>query len=351
MPQPRDLQAAQTLADRANELLKDHAVAPIPRNYEIFYTHAAGTVPALCAALDAALAAGGGLTAAEAEALHKAHLCDDGIGRRLEEVGRGLGAIIREIKKVLLAAGGSADAVQGCLAALGGPADPAAEREQFRALFELVDRASRQLKTATETLQENLSRSQDQVIDLGRCLTLVQTELSVDPLTSITNRAGFDRQLERAVHAACDAGEPLTVLMLDVDRFKSFNDTYGHQTGDAVLKYVARLIQACVGSEDIAARYGGEEFAVILPKTRLQQGVVVAEKIRLAVGARAIQRRSTGKPIGKVTVSIGAASLEMADTPETLLERADHCLLHAKRSGRDMVKFAAPAPRAKTNAA
>jgi diguanylate cyclase len=125
--------------------------------------------------------------------------------------------------------------------------------------------------------------------------------------------------------------------MTDIDHFKNFNDTWGHLTGDQVLRLVAMSMKQNVKGQDIAARYGGEEFAIILPNTVLRAAVTVADHIRRAVMSKELMKRSTGEHLGRVTISIGVASLQPSDTAATLIDRADACLYAAKRNGRNRV--------------
>jgi diguanylate cyclase len=126
-------------------------------------------------------------------------------------------------------------------------------------------------------------------------------------------------------------------MMTDVDHFKKFNDSYGHLTGDQVLRLVAMSVKQNVKGQDTAARYGGEEFAVVLPNTVLRSAITVADHIRRAVMTKELMKRSTGEHLGRVTISVGVATLQNADTVQTLIERADSCLYAAKRNGRNRV--------------
>jgi diguanylate cyclase len=131
--------------------------------------------------------------------------------------------------------------------------------------------------------------------------------------------------------------DALSLMMIDIDRFKFFNDTFGHLTGDQVLRLVAQCVRQNVKGQDIAARYGGEEFAVVLPHTALRQALTVADHIRRAVMSKDLVKRSTGEGLGRVTISIGVATQRKSDTAQTLIERADACLYAAKRTGRNKV--------------
>jgi diguanylate cyclase len=125
--------------------------------------------------------------------------------------------------------------------------------------------------------------------------------------------------------------------MFDIDHFKSFNDSYGHLTGDQVLRLVAQSLKQTIKGQDITARYGGEEFAVVLPNTGLRQALMVADHIRRAVMAKELKKKSTGEILGRVTISAGVSILKPGDDTDSLIERADACLYAAKRNGRNRV--------------
>jgi diguanylate cyclase (GGDEF)-like protein len=158
-------------------------------------------------------------------------------------------------------------------------------------------------------------------------------------LTGLGNRRCFDDALASA-WADCTAKQvPLTLIMLDVDHFKKFNDSQGHQAGDACLRRIAAAVAPCTrGLTDTAARYGGEEFAIILPDSPFDAGRAVAERVRQAVARCAIPHPAAGPP-GIVTASLGVATVlpTAGGVPASLIETADKCLYAAKRSGRNRV--------------
>ncbi|MDP1883507.1 MAG: GGDEF domain-containing protein, partial [Bradyrhizobium sp.] len=123
----------------------------------------------------------------------------------------------------------------------------------------------------------------------------------------------------------------------DIDHFKKFNDSYGHQVGDQVLRLVAKVLQDSVREGDLAARYGGEELIAVLPGANLDVCVDVAERIRRRISEARLTRRTTGEEISSVTVSIGVAQFRMAESAEAMIERSDRALYEAKRLGRNRV--------------
>ncbi len=160
-----------------------------------------------------------------------------------------------------------------------------------------------------------------------------------DPLTSLFNRRYMEESLEREIHRARRSGSPMGVVILDIDHFKKFNDTYGHEAGDLVLKGVARLIQGSVRGEDIPCRFGGEEFVLILPNASLEASRQKAESIRIETQRISVEHG--GQRLPQITVSLGVAVLaEGASGGTTLLQAADEALYRAKNGGRNRVESA-----------
>ena len=165
-----------------------------------------------------------------------------------------------------------------------------------------------------------------------------------DALTGLANRAAFDDRFEHEVQRAVRSGRPLALILMDVDRFKRFNDTHGHQAVDAVLQTVARALSGAVRAIDFAARYGGEEFAVIAPECEPAGAVKLGERLRQAVEAAEVTYE--GQSL-KVTASFGVVIYVKPDgsrCPADLIRAADRLLYRAKDAGRNCVKCAAFRP-------
>lgn len=163
-------------------------------------------------------------------------------------------------------------------------------------------------------------------------------ELSLkDPLTGLSNRRHFRAVLEREIDGVARSGEPALLLMLDIDHFKSINDTHGHVAGDMVLQAVAKCLAGCIRPMDSVARYGGEEFAVVLPNCLVSVGQAVAERIRQTVESLTI-RVSSATSV-RATISIGGAYAPewVRYTAPLWIERADNLLYRAKAEGRNRV--------------
>ena len=160
-----------------------------------------------------------------------------------------------------------------------------------------------------------------------------------DPLTGLFNRRYMEETLERELHRAARHQTLLGVLMIDIDHFKLFNDTFGHGVGDALLEELGSFLRANVRSEDVPCRYGGEEFIIILPEANLEDTVRRANQLRQGIAGMKLQRH--GKSIGPVTISQGVAGFpEHGASAGQLLQAVDAALYRAKRGGRDRVVVA-----------
>lgn len=322
-----------------------------PRDYEIWYNYATGHIPALNQAIDATLAVKGNLDPAEIDAIHETYFSPSRLTDRIDSVGNRFAAEIDRVISVIDQAGTTS---ASCSDRLNKVHDQIGEIENvpdsLRSTVKSLLGITRDFVRAKQTLELQLTASRQKIQELQDDLEAVRHESLTDPLTTLANRKCFDHALTNAVSTSAGNGAPLSLLMIDIDHFKSFNDTFGHLTGDQVLRLVALCLKQSVKGQDLAARYGGEEFAVILPRTGSREAVRVADHVRRAVMGKELMKRSTGQSLGRITVSIGVASWRFGDSVQSLIERADECLYAAKRSGRNRAicetyAQAAPQPR------
>jgi diguanylate cyclase len=308
-----------------------------PRNFEIWYHYATGYNLELNQAINETLATKGSLTEADLEQIYGTYIASARVSHRIESVG---GRVLDEVKQVLDmvgAAAGSASTYSESLAEATAKLSGATDGDALRAIIEHLVEGTKEMEQNNSKLEARLSASRQEIEQLQQNLQEVRTESLTDPLTTLSNRKFFDQALAKAMADAKEKNEPLSLLMTDIDHFKKFNDTYGHLTGDQVLRLVAISVKQNVKGQDVAARYGGEEFVIALPNTALQSAITVAEHVRRAVMTKELMKRSSGEKLGRVTLSIGAAVLHPDDTAQTLIERADTCLYAAKRNGRNRV--------------
>lgn len=326
-----------TYGEAALTYLKGNRTPAYPRNYELWYVYAAGFNRDLNKAVNEALKRLGHLPQELTQRFYDEFLSPVRLSDRVGEVSSRVTKELDEIISSLEVSGDNVErygkSLRSAADVLGGPAN----KQQVRTVLEKVLAATAEMENKNAALEKQLKDSRGQITELQESLEAIRYESLTDQLTGLANRKHFDQSLERAIDVSVRRGEPLALILCDIDNFKKFNDTYGHQTGDQVLRLVGAAIKSSVKGRDIAARYGGEEFAIILPNTSLDAAKTVANQIRSAVMAKELIKRSTGESLGRITMSAGVAVLTAADTRETFVERADTCLYAAKRGGRNRV--------------
>ncbi|MDY7109649.1 MAG: GGDEF domain-containing protein [Planctomycetota bacterium] len=209
------------------------------------------------------------------------------------------------------------------------------------------------LLTAEERLVQHQIRMEQQTEALRKSNEVLTRQTLSDPLTGVSNRRHFDEEIDRCFRQAVAMGTPLGLIFCDLDTFKSFNDTYGHQVGDAVLARVAQILHEQTGEGGIVARYGGEEFAIILPGANRVEATKIAERLRRRVAETPVDLTAMEFEARELTVtaSFGVAAYETSvaeilTRPELLVRVADQAVYAAKGAGRNCVRVFSPARKA-----
>ena len=183
-----------------------------------------------------------------------------------------------------------------------------------------------------EEFRAKIKQMSEEVADLDSRLKRVAIDANTDALTGIFNRRAFNLKLSEVL---ADKTKSLSLIMIDIDHFKRLNDSYGHLTGDKVLKFVASLIGKNIRGQDYLARFGGEEFVIILPETPLDKALCVANNIRKYLSKQKLYDSSNNEQLGRLTLSMGVSCRTDTDTPDKIIGRADKCLYLAKSQGRN----------------
>jgi len=324
-------------AELALGQIKSLRQTAIPRNYEIWYVYATGYNSQLNKIINETLARNGKLSEADLDQIYETYLSHIKTTDRIDKVGSRVIGEIDDVMRLISDALGMSASYDDSLNRADEKLSVASNRDQVKAVVDSLLKSTREMRDTNKALEERLTLSKSEISNLQQSLEAIRAESLTDPLTGLGNRKYFDRSIEMAVQAALANGEPLSLLMFDIDHFKSFNDSYGHLTGDQVLRLVGMSLKQTIKGQDITARYGGEEFAVVLPNTALRQALTVADHIRRAVMAKELKKKSTGEILGRVTISVGVSMLKPGDDTDSLIERADACLYAAKRNGRNRV--------------
>jgi len=330
----QEFKRALGYANSAIDLLKRATIPPYPQFYELLYTYATGVNPSLNSRINAIFREGDP-TADLAERLYNEFLKAQDANERISSVSERMSHRIEAVHDAIDTAMTTANAYSGALQAASGDLNGDTDPQTLKVMARRLLAETRRMQDANHQLEQKLQASRDDIAQLQRDLDDVRREAMLDPLTKICNRKSFDENLHKALSDASAGDSPLCLMLLDIDHFKRFNDTWGHQTGDQVLRLVAMTLKSNIKGQDTAARYGGEEFAAILPETDLEGAMIVADNVRKAVQAKELLKRSTNEKLGRITASFGVAVYRPGDTASSLIERADRCLYAAKHAGRN----------------
>ncbi|WP_439478738.1 GGDEF domain-containing protein [Brevundimonas sp.] len=331
---------AYGLARRVIEAMESAGVWPTPLNFEIWVHYLGDPEGPLGREIKRILAASEPFTEATADMLAAEYLPRGRLTEEIRDAGRVLDRELSSVSEAISKAHKTQAAYGQTLDKAATSIETAGDGAGLQAIVSGLTSATRKVQRENETLEKRLDASTREVARLREHLEQVRRDAMTDALTNLANRKAFDEHLETACAQAEAGGGALTLAVLDIDHFKRFNDTWGHQTGDQVLRYVASVMGRVAKAPRIAARYGGEEFAMIFPEENLAQVENALEAIRKEIASRSLRRRSTDDELGAVTLSAGFAQRRPGETASSLLDRADTALYASKHAGRNRVTSA-----------
>ncbi|MGH1460904.1 MAG: GGDEF domain-containing protein [Neptuniibacter sp.] len=329
-------QAAEYLR-QAVPLMVKHNIPPNPLNYALWYTYVSDRIPELNVQLDKTLNTYGTCPTMLGEQLFREHMIKDEI-QGAEDIQANLIGLINNLHEhagdVAQESASFSDVLEDSLDNLrqsedGDPSLP------IDTVINTLSTHTKKMSETTRLFQERMDEAQAEIESLKEELTKTRQDARVDPLTNLFNRRTFDAELEMLTGSSHTITS--SFVLVDVDHFKRFNDTYGHLMGDKVLQYVGKLLKDTCPEPMIPVRYGGEEFAVLMPGSSKEVAAKLAEEIRAKIQAIRIKQKKSGEVISSITASFGVSQLEAGETPEKLIERTDKALYQAKESGRNRV--------------
>lgn len=325
--------AATAIAEMA---MRD--ISPTPGNFCVWYNYLAGTTPALKQDLEILIAKSKVISGSQMQALFDKYFRENNSTENLQSSGDELQATLLDVIKQVGQAGLDANAFGATLSkASGSLGEAKIDAKGVRELVGEVLAATKLMSQKNQALEAQLKASSARMSVLQSRLETARREALTDALTGVGNRKSFDIALQFRAHQAAEQKSDLTLMLLDIDHFKKFNDDFGHRVGDQVLKIVGAKLKASVVGADAAARYGGEEFALLMPQTRLPDALDRADRLRISLGSHYLKNRSTGQSYGTVTVSAGVARYRPGEQLEEFVNRADQALYKAKSEGRNRV--------------
>lgn len=327
------IEKVQEIAVNALERIEVLELRPIPEIYELWYRYFQGDVE-IQRAIESHQ---GKVDETACYKIYRRYLNEAVRDEAVKKISDKMQAAITELAGMVKEAKTSAGEYGDSLGTVSTKLQTAKSIEDLGEIVATIVSDTKKMVEKNQDLEVQLVNSSKQVTELRNNLDNVKKEALTDGLTGLLNRKAFDHQIIDCIAECKEFGTPMVFMLLDIDHFKKFNDTYGHQVGDQVLRLVARTLTDNVKGRDFAARYGGEEFAIILPDTPVSAGLKVAEILRKSVESKEVVNKASNEHLGRITLSIGIAEYTPGEEIPALIERADQALYEAKRAGRNRV--------------
>lgn len=322
-------------ARAAMGMMDRYGVPAHPNNFIVWYAFVADRDPELTKAVNGILRSGQKFTDSVCTDLHERFFGMSQHEAELRAVGKRIEDAVARVMEYLSTASQGAVQYGTALENFSGELGAPTPGPELGVLVKSILDETKVMIEVNRQLEERLETSSGEIARLREDLDQLKREATTDALTGLANRKLFDVSLRESALDSEEERKFLSLLMIDIDFFKQFNDSHGHMLGDQVLKLVARTIQDCIKGKDTAARYGGEEFAIILPGAQADQAAEIAERIRAACEAEEVLADDGFRV--KLTVSIGLAEMEEDSCLDELLKQADQAMYQAKDQGRNRV--------------
>ncbi|WP_294395212.1 GGDEF domain-containing protein [uncultured Sphingomonas sp.] len=333
MTQPAFEDPWRRLYDGIARVLLDNRLEPTPTNYAMAHRYLTAHDRAYNGSIERAIKSGG-LSAASAAAMiaeRSVELSAADLTVMIAEAQARLTEVDEIVTQSRIAAHDYGEALESNAAQLeaGAPVAP---------VVNTLVGLTRSMIERTRGVGDQLRAACDEIRQLRDSLAEAQDQANKDALTGLPNRRALDARLAAAMDNARLTGEPFSIAICDIDHFKAFNDRFGHQIGDEVIKFVATSLARDSNERLFAARYGGEEFVILFEGAGAAMAKAEIDRIRVAIAARDLKVNATGQTLGKLTFSAGVAELAREDDGSSaMLKRADVALYQAKRGGRNRV--------------
>ncbi|MGE0310345.1 MAG: diguanylate cyclase [Lautropia sp.] len=317
-------------------VMSKHAAGFDPFSYAIWYDYVSGGNPKLKAEIDRLIASIERLNATQTEDLYRRHVVERGEESVLQ-ARTSLTSVLDRTQESMQSASTEAGQFGTSLSVFSEKVVATDDKQGVSSLVKDLSGEVQRMRQSLEALSAQLEESRGDIDKLSNELRRARDNSYLDPLTGISNRRALDEALAEQCLLTLTNGQPLCIVMVDIDHFKRVNDRAGHIAGDRVIRVIAQHLQASVKRQDVVARYGGEEFMLILPATPLAGALTLTERLRADIEKTSIATGSAAHPALKVTVSAGIAQQRLGETPESLVGRADKALYVSKQSGRNRV--------------
>lgn len=330
-----DFEYVSGVAERAMRSITAQRVPPTPHNFHVWFKYALGAPVELKRTIDILVGNKRKFDAATNHDLYTTYVgskgTDEAVAHRVSQQLHGVMASARQFLSTAI------DDNRSHIKAISEAADRSEAGVDSRSLVETLMNELANAATRASKLEEQFVEKSRELDMIRESLTRSEERARTDTLTGLPNRRALEEFFRKAQAESMERGQPLSVLLIDIDHFKKFNDDFGHGVGDQVLRLVAKALRDRVRDIDLPARYGGEELVAVLPGADLATCTAAAERIRRSISECRITRRSTGQELPGITVSIGVAQFQYGESMEALIDRCDRALYQAKNGGRNRV--------------
>ena len=333
MSYPEGFERAAKFAASAMAQMKMNNISPNPNNFTVWYQFFSGSNAQLKERLKALISEKKGIDSATSLEVFDEFFAQNDKADETASFHKRIEEIAEKMMVTLVATGKNTEDYGETLENFTGDLEGANSVDDIKQMVASVLGETKEMATHMEELQSKVTSSTEEVNQLKGELESARK----DALTGVANRKCFDESLAAAALAAEENEQPLSLIIADLDHFKSFNDNFGHQIGDQVLKIVGHVLRQTVKGQDTAARYGGEEFALVLPNTSIGGAISVAENVRKIIASKKLMQKGTETDFGSITLSLGAATYVPGEDLAELISRADKALYEAKKQGRNRV--------------
>lgn len=330
---------AKRIFKQIQGIFEEQSIAPTPLNYYVWYNYIKGDNPSFRQEMD--------------EVLNDDFGYDDRLGVRLYEnylstedeedsqFDRSLKRLIHSlVKKMDLWSEKLSQQSSELSQAKNSLANDHLNQEQLKSVTDNILNSTISMKSATDDFNEHIFETQAEIIKLRKQLVAAKAQVITDELTGLGNRKSFNNAILELTENAIDSPQSLSLIMIDIDFFKRFNDDFGHLVGDSVLRYFTNIIKENKQENETISRYGGEEFTILIAQSAKKHAMKRAEEIRISIEKAKLKRKGSTKELGKITASFGVSTYRgVEESIDDFIDRADKALYLAKQSGRNQVKY------------